>query len=188
MAVCTSKPALFPVSEYIDTNLKKSIDTFLEGANHRPLPSSLVWSFPFQLCKEVAHYYSHSVLHYDLKPQNLLLDQPYYDDHGKLTFSSNLQVTKTNTNGPAAETKWNANNSYGSLKESLPLHVYVRHKRNNSYLVACRTKKSLPAEVVTYVLDCDLYERLSARYNARNLGVRVGENSNREALGSCSTL
>ncbi|XVF14627.1 hypothetical protein REPUB_Repub09cG0077400 [Reevesia pubescens] len=70
-----SKANLYLVFEYLDTDLKKFIDSHRKCANPRPLLPSLIQSFLFQLCKGVAHCHSHGVLYRDLKPQNLLLDK-----------------------------------------------------------------------------------------------------------------
>ncbi|KAG0473580.1 hypothetical protein HPP92_015437 [Vanilla planifolia] len=69
------KPLLYLVFEYIETDLKKYIDSHRRGSNPRPLPPSVIQSFLYQLLKGVAHCHSHGVLHRDLKPQNLLVDQ-----------------------------------------------------------------------------------------------------------------
>ncbi|XP_076893872.1 cell division control protein 2 homolog C-like [Bidens hawaiensis] len=69
------KPILYLVFEYLDTDLKKFIDSHRKGPNPSPLPPSQILSFLYQLCKGVAHCHSHGVLHRDLKPQNLLVDK-----------------------------------------------------------------------------------------------------------------
>ncbi|CAH1431465.1 unnamed protein product [Lactuca virosa] len=57
------KPLLYLVFEYLDTDLKKFIDSHRKGPNPSPLPPSQIQSFLFQLCKGVAHCHGHGVLH-----------------------------------------------------------------------------------------------------------------------------
>ncbi|PIA46181.1 hypothetical protein AQUCO_01600446v1 [Aquilegia coerulea] len=69
------KPLLYLVFEYLDTDLKKFIDSHRKSIPPSSLPPTLIQSFLYQLCKGVSHCHSHSVLHRDLKPQNLLVDK-----------------------------------------------------------------------------------------------------------------
>ncbi|PKA51836.1 Cyclin-dependent kinase B1-1 [Apostasia shenzhenica] len=69
------KMILYLVFEYLDTDLKKYIDSYKRGPNPRPLPPQTIQSFMYQLCKGLAHCHSHAVMHRDLKPQNLLVDK-----------------------------------------------------------------------------------------------------------------
>ncbi|CAK0742703.1 Cyclin-dependent kinase B1-1 [Coccomyxa viridis] len=67
------KPVLYLVFEYLSTDLKKFMDRIGKGPNF-PLPPKLIKSFMYQLMKGVAHCHKHGVMHRDLKPQNLLVD------------------------------------------------------------------------------------------------------------------
>ncbi|CAL5220802.1 g2876 [Coccomyxa viridis] len=67
------KPVLYLVFEYLSTDLKKFMDRNGKGPNF-PLDPRLIKSFMYQLVKGVAHCHKHGVMHRDLKPQNLLVD------------------------------------------------------------------------------------------------------------------
>uniref|UniRef100_A0A453FLL7 Protein kinase domain-containing protein n=1 Tax=Aegilops tauschii subsp. strangulata TaxID=200361 RepID=A0A453FLL7_AEGTS len=69
------KPVLYLVFEFLDTDLKKFVDAYCRGPAPKPLPTQVVKSFLYQLCKGIAHCHGHGVLHRDLKPQNLLVDK-----------------------------------------------------------------------------------------------------------------
>ena len=66
---------LYMVFEYLDKDLKKHmddstpIDCAVEG-----LPPCLVKSYMYQLLQGISYCHSRQVLHRDLKPQNLLID------------------------------------------------------------------------------------------------------------------
>ncbi|KAL8149989.1 cyclin-dependent kinase B2-1-like [Apium graveolens] len=67
------KTVLYLVFEYMDTDVRKFIKSFRHTGEN--IPSKTVKSLMYQLCKGVAFCHGHGVLHRDLKPHNLLMDQ-----------------------------------------------------------------------------------------------------------------
>ncbi|KAL6999306.1 Cyclin-dependent kinase B2-2 [Sarracenia purpurea var. burkii] len=64
---------LYLVFEYVDTDMKKFIRSFRQTGEN--IPTKIVKSLMYQLCKGVAFCHGHGVLHRDLKPHNLLMDR-----------------------------------------------------------------------------------------------------------------
>ncbi|GAB0197713.1 cyclin-dependent kinase 3 [Grus japonensis] len=69
--VIHSQKKLYLVFEYLNQDLKKYMDSSRTGE----LPLSLVKSYLFQLLQGVSFCHSHRVIHRDLKPQNLLINE-----------------------------------------------------------------------------------------------------------------
>ncbi|NXY62405.1 CDK3 kinase, partial [Callaeas wilsoni] len=69
--VIHSQKKLYIVFEYLNQDLKKYMDSCQAGE----LPLSLVKNYLFQLLQGVSFCHSHRVIHRDLKPQNLLINE-----------------------------------------------------------------------------------------------------------------
>ncbi|XP_053157665.1 cyclin-dependent kinase 3 isoform X2 [Hemicordylus capensis] len=69
--VVHSQKKLYLVFEYLYQDLKKYMDSSRTGE----LPLSLVKSYLYQLLQGVSFCHSHRVIHRDLKPQNLLINE-----------------------------------------------------------------------------------------------------------------
>mmetsp|Transcript_5157 Transcript_5157/g.32376 ORF Transcript_5157/g.32376 Transcript_5157/m.32376 type:complete len:323 (+) Transcript_5157:188-1156(+) len=65
---------LYLVFEYLDTDLKKYMDSYGKGPSY-PMPRMEIKEFMYQMCVGVAHMHKHGVMHRDLKPQNILVDK-----------------------------------------------------------------------------------------------------------------
>ncbi|GLJ09380.1 hypothetical protein SUGI_0107790 [Cryptomeria japonica] len=69
----SGKPVLFMVFEYANCDLRQYIDKCRRSETKLTVKS--IQSFMYQLCKGITYCHSHGVLHRDLKPQNILVDQ-----------------------------------------------------------------------------------------------------------------
>ncbi|XP_033374484.1 cyclin-dependent kinase 3 isoform X1 [Parus major] len=69
--VIHSQKKLYIVFEYLNQDLKKYMDSCQAGE----LPLSLVKNYLFQMLQGVSFCHSHRVIHRDLKPQNLLINE-----------------------------------------------------------------------------------------------------------------
>ncbi|KAM0026845.1 putative protein-serine/threonine kinase CMGC-CDK-Pl family [Helianthus debilis subsp. tardiflorus] len=73
------------VFEFRERDLQKLI-------NYRPLPTAKIQKYMFQLCKGLEYIHGLSVIHRDLKPQNVLYDEK--NDMIKITdFSLGISFT-----------------------------------------------------------------------------------------------
>lgn len=66
---------LYLVFEYLNKDLKKLFESL---PPNQKLPKSVAKSYLWQLLQGIAHLHAHRILHRDLKPQNLLIDEHGY--------------------------------------------------------------------------------------------------------------
>jgi serine/threonine protein kinase len=66
---------LYLVFEWLEQDLKKYMDEVAQTSSGGRMSSELIKSYMFQLIKGLEFCHSHSVVHRDLKPQNLLIDR-----------------------------------------------------------------------------------------------------------------
>ena len=64
------KENLFLVFEYVEKNLLEVLEKYPEGLNPK-----LIRSFVFQMCKAVHYLHTKNIIHRDVKPENLLVDE-----------------------------------------------------------------------------------------------------------------
>ncbi|KAJ7427455.1 Cyclin-dependent kinase 3 [Willisornis vidua] len=69
--VIHNQKKLYIVFEYLSQDLKK----YMDSCQSQGLPLSLVKNYLFQLLQGVSFCHSHRVIHRDLKPQNLLINE-----------------------------------------------------------------------------------------------------------------
>ncbi|KAI3676570.1 hypothetical protein L1987_86181 [Smallanthus sonchifolius] len=81
------KPLLYLVFEYLDTDLKKFIDSHRKGPNPSPLPDSQIQRFMFQLCKDLGlgrtftlpvKSYTHEIVTLWYRAPEVLLGSTHY--------------------------------------------------------------------------------------------------------------
>jgi len=73
--VVHAEQKLYLVFEYLDKDLKKLMDDHAREHSGAGLPERLAISYLRQLLEGISYCHKHRVLHRDLKPQNLLIDQ-----------------------------------------------------------------------------------------------------------------
>lgn len=66
------RPLLFLVFEYLDYDLKQFM--YNKYGKGHPIPASLAKNFCYQILLGLQHCHANSIMHRDLKPQNLLVD------------------------------------------------------------------------------------------------------------------
>ena len=99
------KENLFLVFEYVEKNLLEVLEKYPEGLNPK-----LIKSFVFQMCKAVHYLHMKNIIHRDVKPENLLVDENMNLKLCDFGFARKISLNQENNNVDAmtdyVATRW----------------------------------------------------------------------------------
>ena len=99
------KENLFLVFEYVEKNLLEVLEKYPEGLNPK-----LIRSFVFQMCKAVHYLHTRNIIHRDVKPENLLVDENMNLKLCDFGFARKISLNEENNNVDAmtdyVATRW----------------------------------------------------------------------------------
>ena len=99
------KENLFLVFEYVEKNLLEVLEKYPEGLNPK-----LIRSFVFQMCKAVHYLHTKNIIHRDVKPENLLVDENMNIKLCDFGFARKISLNDENNNVDAmtdyVATRW----------------------------------------------------------------------------------
>ena len=88
-----SKGNFFLVFEYVEKNLLEVLEESPKG-----LSPKLIKSFVFQMCKAVSYLHKNNMIHRDVKPENLLIDENLNLKLCDFGFARKIKLNKQNNN------------------------------------------------------------------------------------------
>ena len=88
-----SKGNFFLVFEYVEKNLLEVLEESPKG-----LSPKLIRSFIFQMCKAVSYLHKNNMIHRDVKPENLLIDENLNLKLCDFGFARKVKLNKNNNN------------------------------------------------------------------------------------------
>ena len=88
-----NKGNFFLVFEYVEKNLLEVLEESPNG-----LSSKLIRSFVYQMCKAVSYLHKNNMIHRDVKPENLLIDENLNLKLCDFGFARKIKLNKQNNN------------------------------------------------------------------------------------------